>query len=591
MPSMPARLAVLLAFALAIPLVPAPSALAAGKPSNGAIAYSANRADTRAVYTRAPDGSALSLAPSQGKTAYPAFSPGGKRLAFTQYGPYGAQVWVSYLDGVGLRPLTTGPTDTMPEWSPDGTSVAFVRGARGARDIYTTLADGTAVRRLTYSGRDDETPAWSVNGRLAFVRQGATTDRIYTMTASGGTATPLLRDDVGQGFPAWSPTGRTLVFSKGEPGRRDLYVVRSDGSGERRLTSVRGDETEPTWSPDGKRIAFAYRRAGKRALYIIKPRGKAIGKFPARGVRVRRLTSTGSKAASPSWQPVGLDPVIAAAGDIACDPADPGFNGGEGVPGQCRQRLTSDLLLRMDLASILVVGDEQYEGGELSDFMASFDRSWGRLKPLIRPVPGNHEYAVPNAAGYFDYFNGPGLQDGPAGDRSRGYYSFDVGSWHIVALNSECANVGGCGDGSLQLAWLRADLATHPNPCTLAFLHRPRFTSGRFSDGQIDVLPLYQALYDANADLILAGHEHFYERFAPQDPTGNADAQRGIRQLTVGMGGKGRTGFVAPAPNSEIRDNRTTGVAALTLREGSYDWRLVQAPSGRSADVGSGTCH
>jgi len=591
MPSMPAHLAAPPVFALAIFLALAPSALAAEKPANGVIAYAAKRADTRAVYTRAPDGSALRVAPAQGKTAYPAFSPGGKRLAFTQYGPYGAQVWVTYLDGVGLRPLTAGPTDTMPEWSPDGTSVAFVRGAPGARDIYTTLADGTDVRRLTYSRRDDEAPTWASTGRLAFVRHGATVDRIYTVTATGGIATPLLRDGVNQGSPAWSPTGRTLVFAKGEPGRRDLYVVRSDGSGERRLTRVRGDETEPTWSPDGKRIAFTYRRAGKRAIYVIKPRGKAVRRLPSRSFRVRRLTSTRSGAVSPTWQPIGLDPVVAAAGDIACDPADPEFNGGEGVPGQCRQRLTSDLLLRMDLSSILVVGDEQYENGELSAFMASFDRSWGRLKPLIRPVPGNHEYAVPGAVGYFDYFNGLGAQNGPAGDRTRGYYSFEVGTWHIVGLNSECEQVGGCDEGSPQLAWLRADLAAHPAQCTLAFLHRPRFTSGRFSDGQTDVLPLYQALYDANADLILAGHEHFYERFAPQDPVGNADPQRGIRQLTVGMGGKGRTGFVAPAPNSEIRDNRTTGVAAVTLREGSYDWRLVQAPSGRSADIGSGACH
>jgi acid phosphatase type 7 len=587
MPSMPVALAVLVLLSLAL----SPAAAAAERPLNGAIAFSANRAGTRVVYTRAPDGGAPRVAPAQGKAAYPAFSPGGRRLAFTQYGPYGAQVWVTYLDGVALRPLTSGPTDTMPGWSPDGTSVAFVRGAPGARDIYSVLADGTAVRRLTLSRRDDDSPAWATTGRIAFVRHGATASRIYTMTGSGGLATRLLRGNDDQSFPAWSPTGRTLVFAKGRPGRRDLYVVRADGSGERRLTRVPGDETEPTFSPDGTRIAFTHRRAGKRAVYVVKQRGKAIGRLPARSLRVRRLTSTTSSAASPSWQPAGLDPVIAAAGDIACDPADPGFNGGEGVPGQCRQRLTSDLLLRMDLASVLVPGDEQYETGELSAFMASFDRSWGRLKPLIRPVPGNHEYSQPGAVGYFDYFNGPGVQDGPAGDRSRGYYSFDVGSWHVVGLNSECANVGGCGDGSPQLAWLRADLAAHPTACTLAFLHRPRFTSGRFSDGQTDVLPLWQALYDANADLVLSGHEHFYERFAPQDPAGTPDAQRGLRQLTVGMGGKGRTGFVAPAPNSEIRDNRTTGVVAVTLREGGYDWRLVQAPTGRSADAGSGACH
>ena len=265
--------------------------------------------------------------------------------------------------------------------------------------------------------------------------------------------------------------------------------------------------------------------------------------------------------------------------------------GGLGQPGLCRQKLTSDLLMRSDLSSILIPGDLQYEDGKLPAFMASFDPTWGRLKPLIRPVPGNHEYHDPEAAGYFDYFNGPGVASGPAGARGGGYYSFDVGTWHVIALNSECEFAGGCTADSPQVKWLRADLAAHNTVCTLAFFHGPLFTSGIYDDHVEQVRPFWAALYDANADLVLSGHEHFYERFAPQTPDGVGDPVRGIRQLTLGMGGKGRHGFVSVAPNSEVRDNSTVGLAELTLRPGAYDWKLVRAPTGSVADSGSGQCH
>ncbi len=316
-----------------------------------------------------------------------------------------------------------------------------------------------------------------------------------------------------------------------------------------------------------------------------------------RGISARALGATllfvaaGTFAFASPARAQGADPVIAAAGDIACDPASPFFNGGVGRPGLCRHKLTSDLLLRSDLSRILAVGDLQYEDGKLSAFLASFDPTWGRLKPLIRPVPGNHEYHDPGAAGYFDYFNGPGVAGGQAGERGRGYYSFDVGDWHVIALNSECDLAGGCGPDSPQVRWLRADLAANPRVCTLAFFHGPRFTSGRYGDQSERVRPFWDALHEANADLVLSGHEHFYERFGPQTPDGVADPARGIRQITVGMGGKSRHGFVTVAPNSELRDNRTIGVAELTLRHGAYDWRLVAAPSGTTTDSGSGLCH
>ena len=575
------------ALALATP----PAVGAAEQPRNGAIAFSAARAGDRVIYTRQPDGSGLRLLATGGRADHPAFSPRGRRLAFTRYGPLGAQIFVSYLDGTGFRQLTTGPSDTMAAWSTSGAELVFVRSSRGQRDLFRISADGTALRRLTASRRNDESPSWSVNDQLAFVRRAGNSQDIYSMSARGGAARRVTRSRLPDLHPTWSPTGRTLVFTRGRAGRRDLYVARADGSRVRRLTRVAGDESDAIFSPDGSRVAFTHTRRGARRLYLMKLKGEPVTRLVARSRRVRRLSTSRSGARAPSWQPTGLSPVVAAAGDIACDPASPYFNGGLGLPGLCRQKLTSDLLLRSDLSSILIPGDLQYEDGELPAFRASFDPTWGRLKPLIRPVPGNHEYHLPGATGYFDYFNGPGVSRGQAGERGSGYYSFDIGSWHVIALNSECESAGGCGPDSPQVRWLRADLAAHPTVCTLAFFHGPRFTSGRYGDQADRVRPFWAALYEANADLVLSGHEHFYERFGPQTPDGAADPARGIRQLTVGMGGKGRHGFVSVAPNSERRDNLTIGIAELTLRQGAYDWRLVRAPTGATADSGSSRCH
>jgi len=557
------------------------------KAKNGAIAFSAKRGGTRAIFTREPNGANLRLVPTQGRADQPAVSPRGLRLAFTRYGSTGSQIWITYLDGTGLRQLTSGRGDAMPAWSAAGDQVVFAGGARGRRDLYSIVADGSGLRRLTTSSADDHSPDWAKNGRIAFVRG----KRVYSLNPGSGAARRLTGGRQPDASPAWSPSGKTLVFVRGKAGRRDLYTLTADGKHKRRLTAIPGDETAPAFSPDGTRVAFAHTRGGKRRLYLAKVKGRTITKLPARrGLRARRLTSSRSASAAPSWQPTGLPPVLAAGGDVACSPSDPSFNGGEGRPGFCRQRMTSDLMLRSDLSAVLAVGDLQYERGELQNFQAAYDPSWGRLKALTRPVPGNHEYGTPAAAGYFDYFNGPGAQTGQAGDRDKGYYSFDVGSWHVVALNSECRQVGGCGPESPQVRWFEQDLAAHPAACTLAYWHRPRFTSGR-NDDKGDMAAAWNSAYAGNVDLVLAGHEHFYERFGPQTPEGVYDPVRGIRELVVGIGGRSRHAFIGVAPNSEYRDNSTLGVAELTLREGGYDWRLVAAPSGRVPDSGSGACH
>jgi hypothetical protein len=277
-------------------------------------------------------------------------------------------------------------------------------------------------------------------------------------------------------------------------------------------------------------------------------------------------------------------PTVAAAGDIACDPASGGFNGGNGTTTSCRQKYTSDLLVGPGVTAVLTLGDNQYESGTLSQFQNSYDLSWGRVKSMTHPAVGNHEYGTAGAAGYFDYF-GPA-----AGDRTKGYYSFDIGSWHLIALNSNCAQVSGCGAGSPQERWLRSDLAAHQATCTLAYFHHARFSSGPHGNNS-SVQPLWQALYEADADVVLSGHDHDYERFAPQDPAGNADSARGIREFVVGTGGKSHYALTARKANSELFNGDTYGVLKLTLRDGAYDWKFVPEAAGSFTDSGSDACH
>jgi hypothetical protein len=316
-----------------------------------------------------------------------------------------------------------------------------------------------------------------------------------------------------------------------------------------------------------------------------------------RGRGLRPLTRGRTDAHAPDWQADGADPVIAAAGDIACDPADRSFRGAEGgTPRRCHQGQTSDLLFRADLAAILMLGDGQYESGTLDAYLRSFHPTWGRLKGLIHPVPGNHDYRDPGAAGYFDYFNGVGQPTGPAGSRDAGWYSFDVGAWHVIALNSQCAeprrspSAAACAAGSVQEQWLRADLAAHPAACTLAYWHHPLFSSS--AEGTSPAMaPIWQVLYEAGVDVVLNGHAHTYERFAPQTPLGVPDPARGIRQFVIGSGGKSHQPFAALLPNSEVRDPGTFGVFELTLRPGGYAWAFVAEAGRQFADTGVGTCH
>jgi hypothetical protein len=271
---------------------------------------------------------------------------------------------------------------------------------------------------------------------------------------------------------------------------------------------------------------------------------------------------------APSASAVG-DPVLVGAGDIASCAS----SGDEA---------TASLLGAYPDATVVTLGDNVYRHGTSDEYAACYDPTWGQYKARTRPAPGNHDYKTPGAAGYFAYFGSA------AGDPARGYYSYDLGSWHVVVLNSNCDDVGGCQAGSAQEQWLRADLAAHGNACTLAYWHHPRFNSGRHGNEGF-MQDIWQALYDAHADVVLSAHAHDYEAFGPQNASGTADPA-GIREFVVGTGGAEHSPWGSLKPNSLVRNNDTFGVLVMTLHATSYDWRFVPVAGQSFTDAGSASC-
>ncbi len=259
-------------------------------------------------------------------------------------------------------------------------------------------------------------------------------------------------------------------------------------------------------------------------------------------------------------------PVLVGAGDIATCPS----TGDEATAG---------LIDDID-GTIFTTGDNAYPDGTDADFENCYEPSWGRHKPKTYPSPGNHEYHTPGASGYFDYFGAA------AGDPAKGYYSYNLSAWHVVVLNSNIA----VESGSAQHEWLRADLASNTITCTVAYWHHPLFSSGLHGN-QNDMKATWDALYAADVDVVVNGHDHDYERFALQDPSGEVDPARGIREFVVGTGGSDLRSFETIQPNSEVRDADTHGVLKLTLNPTSYDWEFVPVTGETFTDSGSGSCH
>jgi len=299
--------------------------------------------------------------------------------------------------------------------------------------------------------------------------------------------------------------------------------------------------------------------------------------------------STVGLVASVPRAAAATDPVVAAAGDIACAPP------GTRTASKCHQAATADLLAGAD--AVLPIGDEQYNCGQLSAFNQVYDASWGQYKSISNPAVGDNEYAgngcsTPGASGYFTYFGDRATPQQPGCTAScKGYYSYDVGAWHVVALNSECTEpgVGGCSASSPQVQWLKADLAAHPNTCTLAYFHRPYFSDNGGTVAKVK--QLFTALYNGGADVLLVGHQHIYERFRPQSPSGAADSN-GVRQFIVGTGGRSQTTPAFPPPaGSEKQNSGTFGVLKLTLHPTSYDFQFVPEAGKTFTDTGTQACH
>ena len=314
---------------------------------------------------------------------------------------------------------------------------------------------------------------------------------------------------------------------------------------------------------------------------------------PAHGLLANH--GDGTFAYTPAQDFVGTDSFVYEICDTlgACDtatvtitvnPANTATFVGAGDIADCS--LTSDeataQLLDAIPGTVFTVGDNAYPSGSADAYNDCYEPTWGRHKDRTHPSVGDNEYENAGAAPYFDYFGAA------AGDPAKGYYSYEVGNWHIISLNSNCSQIGGCDPTSPQGLWLQADLAAHPSACILAIHHEPLFSS---KGGDADLIDFWTPLYAAGADVVISGHRHNYERFAQQDPNGAADPGRGIRQFVVGTGGASLSSFDAGvAANSEVRDDSTHGVLKLTLRPTGYDWEFVPVAGTTFTDSGSANC-
>jgi hypothetical protein len=262
------------------------------------------------------------------------------------------------------------------------------------------------------------------------------------------------------------------------------------------------------------------------------------------------------------------DEVFVGAGDIA-------------VCNRSNDEATASLLDGIP-GTVFTLGDNAYPKGTAEQFDNCYEPSWGRHKARTRPAIGNHEYMTAGAQGYLDYF-------GVAKN-----YAFDLGDWHIISLDSMCQlpeNGGSCAPSSPTMTWLKSELSLNPKECTLVYFHHPRWSSGRHGN-TTRMSGAWKIMYAAGVDVVLSAHDHSYERFAPLNPEGNVDMQRGIRSFVVGTGGGLLSSFIGtPKPGSQVRNASAFGVLKLTLRADDFAWEFVPVTGGTFTDSGSGSCH
>jgi hypothetical protein len=452
---------------------------------------------------------------------------------------------------------------------------------------------GAATQQwLTNGDFESGTTGWSASASLTLAGDGNTGPSAAKVTLTGAPQEFWL---FASPRPVSATTAGTTYTATGyvrsdTPGRTVCTRIReyTDSTSTTRLGEKTSCITTTTsWQPVP---ALAYTAVGSGGTLTFHVYESATGAQTGDSFEADGLSLTSPTGSPPPPPPSVSGPTIAAAGDIACPPSDPNYNGGNGTGAFCMQAATANLLGSLsNLSAILPLGDEQYQCGEAVNFSAVYALTWGRFKSLEHPVPGNHEYgdtaacSPSNASGYYSYFGAA------AGDPKKGYYSYDIGSWHLVALNSNCAAIGGCGAGSAQDKWLRTDLARNPATCTLAYWHHPRFSAGQTGDDP-RTSALWTDLVNAHADLVLNGHDHTYQRFAPMDANGGASAS-GLRELIVGTGGEEHHTVPLPRPTLQVSDNTTFGVLTLTLGSGNYSGQfLPSAGTGTFTDTFTGTC-
>lgn len=410
------------------------------------------------------------------------------------------------------------------------------RFAASLRDAAGTPVDA----EFTWMSDNSSVVTISANGTARAVGAGSTTIRV-SARGEEATATISVAPDNGQTLTV-SPPSASLLVNQTE----QLTATLKDRNG----NQVPAD---PVWSTNNGSIASVN---GEGLV-----RGEAAGSATVQA-RVGNLVASVPIVVTARAGTA----VLVGAGDIAtCT-----LQGDEQTAA----------LLDNIAGDVFTAGDNAYPNGSPTEYANCYGPSWGRHKSRTHPAPGNHEYNTLGAGGYFGYFGAA------AGDPTKGYYSYEMGPWHVVTLNSNIA----MNTGSPQEVWLRADLAAHPTRCVLAIWHHPRFSSGEHGDN-LGTQELWQALYEAGADVVISGHDHIYERFAPQTATGELDQARGLRQFIAGTGGAEFYAIEAVKPNSEVRNGETRGVLKLTLFPDRYDWRFIPVAGASFSDAGSASCH
>ncbi len=404
-------------------------------------------------------------------------------------------------------------------------------------------------RTISWSSGNSAVATVNGNGLVTGVAAGATT---ITATSEGtsGTAAVTVTS-----VPVASVTVSPATVSL-QPGQTQQLTATPKDAGGNALS--------------GRMVTWA---SGSTAVATVSGSGLVSG--VAAGSATITATSEGkSGSASVTVTPVGATVTLVGAGDIAeC--------------GDATDDSTAALLGRIG-GTVFTAGDNAYPDGYYQDYVNCWAPSWGQYQAVVRPAAGNHEYHDSITSGAADYYRYFFREHGTVvGDSGHYYYSYDLGAWHIVVLNTFIDMSA----GSPQEQWLRADLAASTKQCTLAYMHYARFSSGSVHGSYSAVQPLWQALYDYGAEIAIAGHDHEYERFAPQTPDGHLDTARGIRAFVVGTGGGGLYSFGTPLPNSQVRNSNTWGVLKLTLADGSYSWEFVPITGQTFTDSGSGTCH